>query len=49
MAMLGAVAKVIPVIDVSYIEEAIKENFRPKIAEANIQAMRRALNEVEIA
>jgi 2-oxoacid:acceptor oxidoreductase gamma subunit (pyruvate/2-ketoisovalerate family) len=49
MAMLGAVAKVIPVVDVMYIEEAIRESFRPKIAEANIQALRRAYNEVEVA
>jgi Pyruvate/2-oxoacid:ferredoxin oxidoreductase gamma subunit len=32
-----------------YIEEAIRESFRPKIAEANIQALRRAYNEVEVA
>lgn len=49
MAMLGAVAKAVPIVDTTYIEEAIKENFRPKIAEANIQAMRRAFNEVEIS
>jgi pyruvate ferredoxin oxidoreductase gamma subunit len=49
MAMLGAVVKVMPVVDVLHIEEVIKESFRPKIAEANIQALRRAFNEVEIA
>ncbi|MDK6029475.1 2-oxoacid:acceptor oxidoreductase family protein [Ignisphaera sp. 4213-co] len=49
MAMLGALVKAIPIVDIAYIEEAIKENFRPKIAEANIQAMRRAYNEVELS
>lgn len=47
MAMLGAVARVLPIVDIKYIEEAVRESFRPRIAEANIQAMRRAFNEVE--
>lgn len=47
MAMLGAVARVVPVVDMKYIEEVVKESFRPRIAEANIQAMRRAFQEVE--
>ncbi|MEM2528426.1 MAG: 2-oxoacid:acceptor oxidoreductase family protein [Ignisphaera sp.] len=47
MAMLGAVVKVVPIVDMKYIEEAIKESFRPRIAEANIQAMKRAFEEVE--
>ncbi len=47
MAMLGAVARVLPIVDIKYIEEAIKESFRPRIAEANILAMRKAFQEVE--
>jgi Pyruvate/2-oxoacid:ferredoxin oxidoreductase gamma subunit len=47
MAMLGAVARVLPIVDTKYIEEAIKESFRPRIAEANILAMRKAFQEVE--
>ncbi len=47
MAMLGAIARVIPIVDIKYIEEAIRESFRARVAEANIQAMRRAFEEVE--
>lgn len=47
MAMIGALVKVVPVVDLSYVEEAIKESFRPKVAEANIEAVRRAFREVE--
>lgn len=46
-AMIGALVKVVPVVDISYVEEVIKETFRPKIAEANILAARRAYQEVE--
>lgn len=48
MAMIGALLKSVPVVDMHYVEEAIKENFRPKVAEANILAMKRAFEEAEI-
>lgn len=48
MAMLGALVRVLPIVDLSYIEEVIKESFRPKVAEANIEAVRRAYKEVEV-
>ncbi|MEM1525940.1 MAG: 2-oxoacid:acceptor oxidoreductase family protein [Ignisphaera sp.] len=48
MAMIGALVKVVPVVDLHYVEEVIKETFRPKVAEANIEAVRRSYQEVEI-
>ena len=47
MAMLGAVVKAIPIVDIPFIEEAIKENFG-KRAQPNILAMKRAYEEAEI-
>lgn len=47
MAMIGALIKIVPVVDIHYVEEVIKESFKPKIAEANIEAVRRAYKEVE--
>ena len=48
MAMIGALVRVLPVISLSSVEEVIKELFRPKVAEANIEAVRRAYKEVEV-
>jgi 2-oxoacid:acceptor oxidoreductase gamma subunit (pyruvate/2-ketoisovalerate family) len=47
MAMVGALVRVVPVVDLHYVEEVIKETFRPKVAELNIEAVRRAYQEVE--
>lgn len=47
MAMIGALVRVIPVVDIHYVEEVIKETFRPRVAELNIEAVRRAYQEVE--
>ncbi len=49
MAMIGALLKGVPIVDMHYVEEAIKENFRPKIAEANILAMRKSFEEAEMS
>ncbi|MEM1541097.1 MAG: 2-oxoacid:acceptor oxidoreductase family protein [Ignisphaera sp.] len=49
MAMIGALIKVVPIVDITYVEEVIKESFRPKVAEANIEAVRRAYKEVEVS
>lgn len=47
MAMIGALIKTIPIVDISYVEEVIRDSFRPRVAEANIEAVRRAYKEVE--
>lgn len=47
MAMIGALIRVVPLVEMQYIEEAIKETFRPKVAELNIEAIKRAYQEVE--
>jgi len=47
-SMVGALMKVSSIAKLDSISEAIKDNFRPKIAEANIRAASRAYNEVEV-
>lgn len=47
MAMIGALVRVIPVVDIHYVEEVIKETFRSRVAELNIEAVKRAYQEVE--
>ncbi len=48
MAMIGALLKGVPIVDMHYVEEAIKESFRPRVAETNILAMKRAFEEAEM-
>ncbi len=45
--MLGALVKVTNVVSLNSVEKAIKERFRAEIAEKNIQAVRRAYEEVK--
>ncbi|MCL4343701.1 MAG: 2-oxoacid:acceptor oxidoreductase family protein [Nitrososphaerota archaeon] len=47
-AMVGALIKVTPLAKLDSVSEAIRENFKPKIAEANVKAAGRAYNEVEV-
>ncbi len=47
-AMVGAFAKVVPVVKLEMVEEAIKENFSGRLAEANISAVRKAYEEVKV-
>ncbi len=46
-AMVGALIKVVPIVKIESVEEAIRTVFSPKIAEPNIEAVRRAFNEVK--
>ncbi len=48
-AMVGAFAKVVPVVKLEMVEEAIKENFSGRLAEANISAVRKAYEEVKVS
>lgn len=45
--MLGALIKAINLLDLSFLEEAIKERFG-KLAEKNIKALKRAIEETQI-
>ncbi len=48
-AMVGAFAKVVPVVKLEMVEEAIKENFSGRLAEVNISAVRKAYEEVKVS
>uniref|UniRef100_A0A7C2Z9F2 pyruvate synthase n=1 Tax=Ignisphaera aggregans TaxID=334771 RepID=A0A7C2Z9F2_9CREN len=48
MAMIGALIKTVPLVDLGYVEEVIKNIFGAKVAEANIKAVRKAFEEVEV-
>ena len=47
-AMLGALVKAVPVVELDSLLEAVRERFkaRPKIAELNVQLVQRAYEEV---
>jgi len=45
-AMVGALVKVLPIVKLESVEKAISENFSGRIAEANIQAVRKAYESV---
>ncbi len=47
-AMVGALIKVVPLAKFDSVGEAIRENFKSKIAESNVKAAGRAYNEVEV-
>lgn len=47
-AMVGALIRVNPLAKLDSVSEAIRENFKPKIAESNVRAASRAYNEVEV-
>lgn len=49
MAIIGALVKAIPIVNLSYVEEAVRKSFKPKVAQLNIEAMKRAYEEVETA
>ncbi len=44
-AMLGTVARVTQIVDLENMQEAVKERFPPKLAEKNVEAMKRAYKE----
>ncbi len=46
-AMLGALAKLVPIVKLEYIEKAIQDRFSGKIAELNVMAVRKAYEEVK--
>lgn len=48
VAMLGALAKALPLISLEHIEEAIRAHFARRVAELNVVAMRRAYEETEV-
>ena len=47
-AMLGAFAKATNLVTMKSLEEALKEKFEGKILEKNIQAVKRAYDEMRI-
>lgn len=47
-AMVGALIRVNPLARLDSVSEAIRENFKPKIAESNVRAAGRAYNEVQV-
>ncbi len=47
-SMVGALIKVSPLAKLDSVSEAIRDNFKPKIAESNVRAASRAYSEVEV-
>ncbi|HDI02431.1 MAG TPA: pyruvate synthase [Ignisphaera sp.] len=47
-AMVGALVKVLPIVKIERVEEAIRENFSGRLAEVNIQAVRKAYESVKV-
>ncbi|RLG89447.1 MAG: pyruvate synthase [Thermoprotei archaeon] len=46
-AMLGAVAKLVPIVKLEYIEKSIQARFEARLAQLNLEVIRRAFKEVK--